>query len=337
MTSGMRPPLGVGGPYLQPSDVVSDREHSHLHAVSVVIPSLAPTERLERCLEALAVQTVRPVGVWVVLSRWPPSQHMQDGWPWLHVLRCPAPPSFCRAVNTGMAATDTPWVLLLNDDVVVAPDFVERLLHSIPSDARIGMVCGKLLSGDGRRLDSTGQFRSRAWTAVERGHGSWRVDHFNTPGEVFSVPAAAALYRRTMLEAIAMRGQYVDERLGMYLEDLDLGCRAQRAGWRAYYVPDARARHIRGATAKTRMPRWSWLKRYYLPWLSPKLQARYILNRYQLRARYGTRLNLLLSSPWLVGYEIRLWTYLLVFARPTIQLMRRSLNIGRHRGSGCAR
>ncbi|MBI3319402.1 MAG: glycosyltransferase family 2 protein [Candidatus Omnitrophica bacterium] len=302
-------------------------ESPHLAQVSVVIPSLRPTDRLARCLEAVAAQSVRPVGVWVVLTaRTSREPEQEQRWPDVHVMACPPPRSFCRAVNAGIAKTTTPWVLVLNDDVVMKPDYIERLVSGMPSDPRVGMVCGKLLSEDGRRLDSTGQFVSRVRTAVERGHGSSRVDRFSRPGPVFSVPAAAALYRRTMLEAIAKQGRYFDERYRMYLEDLELGWRAQRAGWRAAYVPDAIAWHLRGATAKTRTPRWSWLRRYYLPQLAPALQVRYVLNRYRLIAEYDTPPMVLVHLPWLLWYELKLWLYLVVCERHTIRLIHRVLS-----------
>lgn len=305
--------------------------------LSVVIPAKeVSSERLKECLEALGAQRVRPEEVVVVLPKRALIPDCRDRWQGARFVRCPNPPSFCRAVNAGIAATGASWVLLLNDDVVMAPDCLERLLGGIPADERIGMVCGRLLSADGRRIDSTGQFLSRAWTARERGHRSPRLDRFNVPGAVFSVPGALALYRRSMLEAIALRpGEYFDERFGTYLEDLELGCRAQRAGWRAYYAPQARARHRRGATAKTRRPRWPWLRRAYLPWLAEKLQARYVLNRYRLMASYATLPALLARLPWVAWYEARLWVYLIVHARPVIRLLRRSLRRARRRSGVC--
>ena len=235
-----------------------------------------------------------------------------------------------------MASARGEWVLLLNDDVVLTPSFIEHLLDGIPSDERIGMVCGKLLAADGRTIDSTGQFLSRARTASERGYHALDVGQFEKPGHVFSVPGAAALYRKGMLEALALpprssvrglavRPQYFDERLGMYLEDLELGWRAQRAGWRAYYVPGAQACHTRGTTAKSRRPRWPWLRRYYLPWLPPKRQARYILNRYRLIAKHDSFPQLLKHSPWILWYELRLWAYLLCVERQTLRLITRLL------------
>ena len=105
-------------------------------AVSVVIPAKeASSERLGRCLEALGAQTVQPAEVVVVVPRRVPIADGQARWPWVRFLRCPNPPSFCRAVNAGIAATQAPWVLLLNDDVVMEPDFVERLLGGAHNDA----------------------------------------------------------------------------------------------------------------------------------------------------------------------------------------------------------
>jgi GT2 family glycosyltransferase len=234
------------------------------------------------------------------------------------------PFSFCQSANRGIGASSGAWVLLLNDDVVLAPHFLERLLAGVPADGRIGMVCGKLLASDGQCLDSTGQFVSRAFTAVERGHGEPDRGQYDVPGYVFSVPGAAGLYRRQMLEELAINGQPFDERLGMYLEDLELGLRAQRAGWRAYYVPQAVATHVRGATAKTRRPPWRWLARSYLPWLAPELQARYVLNRYAVMRRYGSVGRLLRDSPWLLWYELRLWGYLLGLSRSTLRVILRA-------------
>lgn len=292
-------------------------------SAAVVIPSLTWTARLERCLDSVALQDPQPADVVVVLSKPTGTPPAPTRWPFARVLRCARPPSFCRAVNAGIAATHAPWVLVLNDDVMLDPDFLRRLSEAIPDDPKIGMVCGALLSADGLRIDSTGQSRSKAWIAVEREHGARAPSRFVNAGEVYSVPAAAALYRRVMLETLAVRAGYFDERFGMYLEDLELGCRAQRAGWRAYYVPAAVAWHVRGATAKTRSPKWAWLARYYFPCLAPKLQVRYVLNRYQLMARYQTLRERFTDLPWVAWYEARLWTYLVCCEPDTVRLFRR--------------
>lgn len=277
--------------------------------VSIVIPTTGPSPRLRLCLESISRQAWASAHVVVVGQT--EALSPQDCGPAYTWLVCPLPWSFARAVNQGIAATTSRWVLLLNDDVQLAPAFLEQLASGTPQDDRIGMICGKLLRPDGRTIDSTGQFLSRARTAHERGYGQIDRGQFDQPGAVFSVPGACALYRRAMLDALAAGGQCFDETLGTYLEDLELGWRAQRAGWRASYVPTAVAYHARGATAKTKPPRWRWLRRYYLPWLPPALQARYVRNRYRLIRRHDTLSGLLRNAPWLLAYELRMWGYLL--------------------------
>ncbi len=289
--------------------------------VSVVIPTLGASIRLAGCLEALNTQTLGPGEVVVVSAGHVRCEPLGKPRIPIKYLSSPGPALFCRLVNCGITATNGAWILLLNDDVILAPPFLERLLAGIPLNKRVGMACGKLLAPDGRTIDSTGQFVSRARTAFERGHGHIDRGQFETPDYVFSAPGAAALYRRSMLEALAVSGTYFDETLGMYLEDLDLGWRAQRAGWRVYYVPDAVASHARGATAKTRHPRWSWLRGYYLPHLSPELQSRYILNRYALMKKYDSPISLLWDGPWILWYEVRLWAYLCCCEWETLGLL----------------
>ena len=300
----------------------------NLPNVSVVIPTCGNSSRLDHCLESLSGQYLKPFEVMVVSSTANQLYRFGSHSPAVKTVTCPHPASFSRAVNCGINATSGAWVFVLNDDVVLRPSFIKHLLGNLPDDQKIGMICGKLLSADGRTLDSTGQFVSRSRTARERGHRSVDRGQFNKPGYVFSVPGAAALYRRDMLEAIAEQGKYFDEEMGMYLEDLDLGWRAEHAGWRAYYVPEALGFHARGASAKTRSPRWRWLGRYYLPWLSPELQARYILNRYRLILNNDSVMTFVRDLPWIVWYELRLWAYLVGFERKTLRLVWQALRNG---------
>ena len=77
------------------------------------------------------------------------------------------------------------------------------------------------------------------------GGGSSATGRFDAPGEVFSACAGAALYRRAAVEAV---GGF-DERLGMYLEDVELGLRLRLAGWSCSWEPSAVARHAGGGSS----------------------------------------------------------------------------------------
>ena len=120
-----------------------------------------------------------------------------------------------------------------------------------------------------------------------------------------------------------------DEHFGTFLEDMELGVRAQRAGWKGFYIPQAVAFHTRGATTKRREPRWAWLNRYSLPQLSEKHQARYILNRYRLMRMYDRPRSLAADLPWILAYELRLWGYLFCFEPRTVSLLLRTIRRSR--------
>jgi len=116
-------------------------------------------------------------------------------------------------------------------------------------------------------LDSAGIEVDRAGIAWQRGWGE-KAETAVTPRHVFGPSAAAALYRRTMLEQIG----YFDDDYFAYYEDVDLAWRAQQQGWRCAYAPGAEVRHWHSATAAAMPDRklylisrnkiWTLLKNY---------------------------------------------------------------------------
>src|SRR6516164_8669318 len=107
---------------------------------------------------------------------------------------------FSRANNIGIASTESPFLLVLNPDTRLEPDFLEKLLPSF-DDPGVGIACGKLLRFDGRTIDSAGQELGRSRQPIDRGYGQADRGQFDRDEEVFGACGAAALYRRSMLEA----------------------------------------------------------------------------------------------------------------------------------------
>ncbi|MCX8067942.1 MAG: glycosyltransferase, partial [Anaerolineae bacterium] len=101
-----------------------------------------------------------------------------------------------------------------------------------------------------------------AWDRL-RGHP---IDDAREPCEVFGASAGAALYRREMLREIGL----FDERFFAYLEDVDLAWRAQVAGWRCWYVPQAVVRHQTSASFGENSPLKKQLKARNKIWMVAK-------------------------------------------------------------------
>ncbi|MFC6648299.1 glycosyltransferase [Paenibacillus rhizoplanae] len=115
---------------------------------------------------------------------------------------------FAPAHNQAIAGTSTDYVLVLNPDLTLAPDYISRLVARMEADSRIGSATGKLLlKADHSLVDSTGLRMNKARRAFDRGAGE-PADQWNESGEVFGVSGAAAMYSRRMIEDISVEGEF---------------------------------------------------------------------------------------------------------------------------------
>jgi GT2 family glycosyltransferase len=94
-------------------------------------------------------------------------------------------------------------------------------------------------------VDSTGIYFNPMLRHLDRGSQEVDNGHFLQYEYVFGASAAAALYRRKMIEDVAISGEFFDPDFFVYREDADVAWRAQLLGWRCIYTPHARGYHVR--------------------------------------------------------------------------------------------
>jgi GT2 family glycosyltransferase len=169
---------------------------------------------------------------------------------------------FAGAANEGIARTRAPFVLLVNIDATLAPDYAARLAARLALDERLAAAQGLVRTADGSRVDTAGI----AWTdrgeAVPVLSGAAASAAPAEPFEVAGVSATATLYRRDALAAVAPQGQVFDDTFFAYYEDADLSLRLARAGWRFACDPRASARHEGSRTGgRTPFRRAVWTAR----------------------------------------------------------------------------
>ena len=223
--------------------------------VSVVLVLWNCEPFLRPCLDSLRAQTLSGVELVAV------DNASSDGSPRLFAREMPeatlvensANLGFAGAANQGIANTAGEFVLLLNPDVVLKPDFLETLVTALRAAGdRAGWAAPKLLRMNNGEpttiIDSTGHFLTRARYPLNRGWGEEDTGRYDDETAVFGSCAAAALYRRAMLEAVAIDGEVFDADFSSYFEDADLDWRAALAGWSCLYVPGAVAWHERGGS-----------------------------------------------------------------------------------------
>lgn len=223
-------------------------------SVCVTLVTYNARQYIEPCLESILRQSYSPLEVVVVdnasmdgtrgiLARY--ENAIQISYNNTNI-------GFAAAQNQAIARSSSDWVLVLNPDVVLAPDFVEHLMAGTSMDPRVGTICGRLLA-IGRDLkipakaliDSAGLYFTPAMRHFDRGWHEPDDGRFRQMEYVFGASAAAALYRREMIADISDGRNFFDPDFFAYREDADVAWRAQLLGWRCLYVPSAVGHHVR--------------------------------------------------------------------------------------------
>lgn len=215
---------------------------------TIIIPNYNGLSFMEPCFESLKEQTVRDFKVLVV------DNGSTDGSvEWLKEHRIPSiflkeNTGFSGAVNTGIRAADTPYVLLLNNDTRVEPGFVAAMERAMDQSPKIFSVSSRMIQMyHPELLDDAGDMYSILGWAYQRGVGR-SSELYQKSCRVFSACAGAAIYRRAVFDEIGL----FDELHFAYLEDIDVGWRAKLYGYDNVYCPDAAVYHVGSGTSGSR-------------------------------------------------------------------------------------
>jgi len=200
-----------------------------------------------RCLESIFAQT-RPAQQVLVIdnaSSDSSAQIVRRRWPQAELIELAENVGYAAACNRGIEASSGDLVALLNNDIELAPDWLEALLEqdSPPWDFWASRI---LFASQADRIDSAGDGMAVVGAAFKHGHGQPSNDYLQGR-EVFGPCGAAALYRRSLLEEA---GGF-DEDFFLIYEDADLSMRARLMGHRCLYVPQAVVRHHVNASIGT--------------------------------------------------------------------------------------
>jgi GT2 family glycosyltransferase len=222
---------------------------------------------------------------------------------------------YAAAHNQAIMLTQSEYVLTLNPDVWLDPDFLRAMVAALDRNPRVGSAAGCLLRVNylGSKplgIDSTGLIMTRARRQKLRDENipiNKRPAYY-TP--IFGPDGAAAFYRRAMLQDINVMGEVFDSDFFMHKEDVDVCWRAQLRGWGSIYVPGAVAHHIRGFRPGQR-GRVSQQMRFYG-----------VRNRYLLMLKNETWPHFL-RDIWAIGfYDLGILLYILLRERQSIAAYR---------------
>jgi GT2 family glycosyltransferase len=224
--------------------------------VSIVIPSWNQGALLAAALRSLRTQTFSDFETLVVdnASTDGTAAMLAADFPEVRILPMSENRGFAIATNAGLQAARGEILVCLNNDVECEPGWLSALVACLDRMPEVGSVASKMM--DAKRpgiIDAAGDAMSLvAWNV---GHGEPDRPEFNVGRELLSACAGAAAYRRTLFERVG----WFDESYFAWFEDVDLGIRAQLAGFRCWYEPAAVVRHWGSATAATMSERKVYL------------------------------------------------------------------------------
>lgn len=220
---------------------------SPIPLLSIIIPHYNGAHHLPVCFNALRGQTYPHLEIILAdngssdeslaLTRrdFPEVKIVEFGYNW----------GFAGAVNRAVEQARGDIIVPLNNDTEVAPGWAQALVESLRAHPEAGIIACKMLLFDRRdTLHSAGDGFGVDGIPINR--GVWQKDEGQFDGDVyiFGGCGGAVAYRREMLNDIGL----FDEELFMYLEDVDLNWRAQLAGYKAVFAPQAVVYHHLSAT-----------------------------------------------------------------------------------------
>ncbi|HKF41862.1 MAG TPA: glycosyltransferase family 2 protein [Thermoanaerobaculia bacterium] len=183
-------------------------------------------------------------------SQAPEVERVRRDFPEVRLVPFPRNLGFAGAADEGIARGRSPFLLLVNNDAVLPPDYAARLASKLAMDERLGAVQGLVVTADGRKVDTAGLEWNARGEAVPVLAGRPPEEVPADVFEVSGVSATAALYRRAALESVAPHGEVFDRSFFAYYEDVDLSLRLARAGWRFACDPAAVCHHEGSRTGR---------------------------------------------------------------------------------------
>lgn len=245
--------------------------------VTVVIPNYNGIEYLKNCMKSLEKQWENPSSILLVddCSTDGSVQWFEQNYPDCRCLCLDSNSGFSKAVNAGIKACDSEYVILLNNDTEVESGFITELVEIMERKGNEDVFSASSLMIDMWKpelVDDAGDRYCALGWAFSRGKGKPCVK-YQQEKEIFAACGGASIYRTSVFEKIG----YFDEAHFMYLEDIDMGYRALIHGYRNLYQPKAKVLHAGSASSGARYNEkktvWASANSIYLIWKNmPLLQ-----------------------------------------------------------------
>jgi len=227
-------------------------------AVSVIVPNWNGMRFVGMCLDSLAKLHFKNFEVIVIDNGSIDGSRelIEEKYPWVKLIKLPYNKGFAIACNEGIKASNAEYVVLLNNDIEVTPDWLTELHEGMERHPECGMGTTKMMFLDNRDVFyNTGDLFHSWCTGGGRGQGEKDQGQYDQEEYVFGACAGAGIYRKELFKQIGL----FDEDFFIFAEDVDLNIRSQLQGFRAVYFPKSKVYHIGTATVGLYSDRYVYL------------------------------------------------------------------------------
>lgn len=175
-------------------------------------------------------------------------EYVKKNYPKIKLLEKKKNLGFALGNNVGVKEAKGEYILLLNNDTIVKPDFLTNLVDFIESDSKIGVVQPKIIFADSKKLQSAGTYLTNTGFLYHVGFDKDpNLAKYNKRKEIFSANGACMLIKREVIKKVGL----FDKDFFLYFEETDFCWRVWLTGYTIKYVPEAVIYHKGGKATKT--------------------------------------------------------------------------------------
>ena len=210
-----------------------------LPKVSVIIINYNGKELLEKCLDSLFKVEYDNFEVLIVDNNSSDNsiEFITKNYPSVIIIQLDSNKGFAEPNNVAAKITKCDFLLFLNNDTIVTPNFISEMIKAIKNDKKIA-ICQSLLLKSDNTIDSSGDFMDELGVCFNSKSSVSKIQ------EIFSARGASMLIEKKIFD---LMGGF-DEKFFATFEDVDLGWRSWILGYKCVLVPKSIVYHIGGQT-----------------------------------------------------------------------------------------
>ncbi len=241
---------------------------------------------------------------------------------------------FAGGHNQLFKQSDAEYVLLLNQDMYLAPDCLEKIVVFLDQHPEVASVSPRLMKWNfpenfTDQIDALGLKVYRSRRVVEQyTQQNWTDFKIKLPAAVlpvFGVSGALPAFRKSAIKNVVYQdGSIFDESYHSYKEDVDLAFRLAANGQKSYVLLDAVAHHDRSAAGPKQGDDVTALanKKNQSEWVKYHSYKNHLMTLY--KNEYWQ--NFMLDFPWILWYELKKFVYFLLFDRKVLSGLKEVFN-----------